>query len=145
VKDTYRSKDLSDLRKLGVHVIVIDPLGHQLEKAQAACHEPQKWCFAQASSSARDRFYGVSVEVSGAAHFTLFVNGAGFGGVGFSLWVRIPASSPPNAEVCVTKAPVPQTLLRIFLPYTTPGARRMDRSKSVSGKEGFEDLEKPPP
>jgi hypothetical protein len=42
VKDTYKSKDLSDLRKLGVHVIVIDPLGHQLEKAQAACREPQK-------------------------------------------------------------------------------------------------------
>jgi hypothetical protein len=42
VKDTYKSRDLSDLRKLGVHVIVIDPLGHQLEKAQAACREPQK-------------------------------------------------------------------------------------------------------
>jgi hypothetical protein len=42
VKDIYKSKDLSDLRKQGVHVIVIDPLGHQLEKAQAACHEPQK-------------------------------------------------------------------------------------------------------
>jgi hypothetical protein len=42
VKDVYKSKDLADLRKLGVHVIVIDPLGHQLEKAQAACHEPQK-------------------------------------------------------------------------------------------------------
>jgi hypothetical protein len=42
VKDVYKSKDLADLRKQGVHVIVIDPLGHQLEKAQAACHEPQK-------------------------------------------------------------------------------------------------------
>jgi hypothetical protein len=42
VKDVYKSKDLSDLRKQGVHVIVIDPLGHQLEKAQAACHEPPK-------------------------------------------------------------------------------------------------------
>ncbi len=42
VKDTYKSKDLTDLRKEGVHVIVIDPLGKQLEKAQAACHEPQK-------------------------------------------------------------------------------------------------------
>src|ERR1700685_3547717 len=38
VKDVYKGKDLSDLRKQGVHVIVIDPLGHQLEKAQAACH-----------------------------------------------------------------------------------------------------------
>src|ERR1700722_14063637 len=42
VKDVYKSKDLSDLRKQGVHVIVIDPLGHQLAKAQAACHEPPK-------------------------------------------------------------------------------------------------------
>jgi len=42
VKDVYKSKDLSDLRKQGVHVIVIDPLGHQLAKAQAACHEPAK-------------------------------------------------------------------------------------------------------
>jgi hypothetical protein len=42
VKDVYKGKDLSDLRKQGVHVIVIDPLGHQLEKAQAACHEPPK-------------------------------------------------------------------------------------------------------
>jgi|ERR1700722_6552754 hypothetical protein len=42
VKDVYKSKDLADMRKLGVHVIVIDPMGHQLEKAQAACHEPQK-------------------------------------------------------------------------------------------------------
>jgi hypothetical protein len=42
VKDVYKSKDLTDLRKQGVHVIVIDPLGHQLGKAQAACHEPQK-------------------------------------------------------------------------------------------------------
>jgi hypothetical protein len=42
VKDVYKSKDLTELRKQGVHVIVIDPLGHQLEKAQAACHEPQK-------------------------------------------------------------------------------------------------------
>jgi hypothetical protein len=42
VKDVYKSKDLADLRKQGVHVIVIDPLGHQLEKAQAACREPQK-------------------------------------------------------------------------------------------------------
>jgi hypothetical protein len=31
-----------DLRKQGVHVIVIDPLGHQLKKAQDACHEPPK-------------------------------------------------------------------------------------------------------
>jgi hypothetical protein len=42
VKDVYKSKDLADLRKQGVHVIVIDPLGHQLAKAQAACHEPPK-------------------------------------------------------------------------------------------------------
>ena len=42
VKDVYKSKDLADLRKQGVHVIVIDPLGHQLAKAQAACHEPTK-------------------------------------------------------------------------------------------------------
>ncbi len=42
VKDVYKSKDLTDLRKQGVHVIVIDPLGHQLAKAQEACHEPQK-------------------------------------------------------------------------------------------------------
>jgi hypothetical protein len=42
VKDVYKTKDLNDLRKQGVHVIVIDPLGHQLSKAQAACHEPQK-------------------------------------------------------------------------------------------------------
>jgi hypothetical protein len=42
VKDVYKSKDLTELRKQGVHVIVIDPLGHQLEKAQAACHESQK-------------------------------------------------------------------------------------------------------
>ncbi len=42
VKDVYKSKDLTELRKQGVHVIVIDPLGHQLEKAQAACREPQK-------------------------------------------------------------------------------------------------------
>jgi hypothetical protein len=42
VKDIYKSKDLTDLRKQGVHVIVIDPLGHQLDKAQAACREPQK-------------------------------------------------------------------------------------------------------
>jgi len=42
VKDIYKSGDLSDLRKQGIHVIVIDPLGHQLEKAQAACREPQK-------------------------------------------------------------------------------------------------------
>jgi hypothetical protein len=42
VKDVYKSKDLTDLRKEGVHVIVIDPLGKQLEKAQAACREPQK-------------------------------------------------------------------------------------------------------
>jgi hypothetical protein len=42
VKDVYKQKDLTDLRKLGVHVIVIDPLGKQLEKAQAACREPQK-------------------------------------------------------------------------------------------------------
>jgi hypothetical protein len=42
VKDIYKPKDLTDLRKQGVHVIVIDPLGHQLEKAQAACREPQK-------------------------------------------------------------------------------------------------------
>jgi hypothetical protein len=42
VKDVYKGKDLTDLRKQGVHVIVIDPLGHQLEKAQAACHEPPK-------------------------------------------------------------------------------------------------------
>jgi hypothetical protein len=42
VKEVYKSKDLTDLRKQGVHVIVIDPLGHQLEKAQAACHEPPK-------------------------------------------------------------------------------------------------------
>jgi hypothetical protein len=41
VKDVYSSKDLTELRKQGVHVIVIDPLGKQLEKAQAACHEPQ--------------------------------------------------------------------------------------------------------
>ena len=42
VKDVYKGKDLTDLRKQGVHVIVIDPLGHQLGKAQAACHEPPK-------------------------------------------------------------------------------------------------------
>ncbi len=42
VKDVYKSGDLTDLRKQGVHVIVIDPLGKQLEKAQAACREPQK-------------------------------------------------------------------------------------------------------
>jgi hypothetical protein len=42
VKDVYKSKDLTELRKQGVQVIVIDPLGHQLEKAQAACREPQK-------------------------------------------------------------------------------------------------------
>jgi hypothetical protein len=42
VKDVYKQKDLTDLRKQGVHVIIIDPLGHQLEKAQAACREPQK-------------------------------------------------------------------------------------------------------
>jgi len=41
VKDIYKSGDLNDLRKQGVHVIVIDPLGKQLEKAQAACREPQ--------------------------------------------------------------------------------------------------------
>ena len=42
IKDLYKSSDLTDLRKAGVHVIIIDPLGKQLEKAQAACHEPQK-------------------------------------------------------------------------------------------------------
>jgi hypothetical protein len=42
VKDVYKGSDLTDLRKLGVHVIVIDPLGHQLGKAQEACHQPQK-------------------------------------------------------------------------------------------------------
>lgn len=42
IKDVYKSGDLTDLRKQGVHVIVIDPLGKQLEKAQAACREPQK-------------------------------------------------------------------------------------------------------
>jgi hypothetical protein len=42
VKDVYESKDLTELRKQGVQVIVIDPLGHQLEKAQAACRERQK-------------------------------------------------------------------------------------------------------
>jgi hypothetical protein len=41
VKDIYKSGDLTELRKQGVHVIVIDPLGKQLEKAQAACREPQ--------------------------------------------------------------------------------------------------------
>jgi hypothetical protein len=33
VKDVYKPKDLTELRKQGVHVIVIDALGHQLEKA----------------------------------------------------------------------------------------------------------------
>jgi hypothetical protein len=42
VKDIYKSSDLTDIRKQGVHVIVIDPAGRQLEKAQAACREPQK-------------------------------------------------------------------------------------------------------
>ena len=42
VKDIYKGSDLTDLRKQGVHVIIIDPLGKQLEKAQAACKEPQK-------------------------------------------------------------------------------------------------------
>ena len=42
VKDVYKSKDLTDLRKQGVHVITIDPLGHQLEKAQEACKAGQK-------------------------------------------------------------------------------------------------------
>ncbi len=43
VKDVYKSGDLTDLRKQGVHVIVLDPLGHLLEKvAEAACREPQK-------------------------------------------------------------------------------------------------------
>jgi hypothetical protein len=42
VKDIYKGSDLSDLRKQGVHVIIIDPLAKQLEKAQAACKEPQK-------------------------------------------------------------------------------------------------------
>jgi hypothetical protein len=42
VKDVYKGSDLTDLRKQGVHVIVIDPLGKQLGKAQAACQQPQK-------------------------------------------------------------------------------------------------------
>jgi len=41
VKDIYKSGDLTELRKQGVHVIVIDPLGKQLEKAQATCRAPQ--------------------------------------------------------------------------------------------------------
>jgi hypothetical protein len=41
VKDIYKSGDLTELRKQGVHVIVIDPLGKQLQKAQEACREPQ--------------------------------------------------------------------------------------------------------
>ena len=42
VKDVYKSKDLTELRKQGVHVITIDPLGHQLAKAQEACKAGQK-------------------------------------------------------------------------------------------------------
>lgn len=42
VKDVYKGSDLTELRKQGVHVIIIDPLGKQLEKAQAACKQPQK-------------------------------------------------------------------------------------------------------
>jgi len=42
IKDVYKGGDLADLRKQGVHVIVIDPLGKQLEKAQAECRQPQK-------------------------------------------------------------------------------------------------------
>jgi hypothetical protein len=42
IKDVYKGSDLTDMRKAGVRVIVIDPLGKQLEKAQASCKEPQK-------------------------------------------------------------------------------------------------------
>jgi hypothetical protein len=39
IKDTYSGKDLNEIRKAGVRVIVIDPLGKQLPKAQETCHE----------------------------------------------------------------------------------------------------------
>jgi hypothetical protein len=41
IKDVYNGKDLTEIRKAGVRVIVIDPLGKQLAKAQETCHELQ--------------------------------------------------------------------------------------------------------
>jgi hypothetical protein len=38
IKDVYNGKDLTEIRKAGVRVIVIDPLGKQLAKAQDTCH-----------------------------------------------------------------------------------------------------------
>ena len=41
IKDVYNGKDLTEIRKAGVRVIIIDPLGKQLAKAQATCQDLQ--------------------------------------------------------------------------------------------------------